>query len=287
MSKTWLILDMHYLAWRAFYTTGDLGYEDRPTGVVYGLLQYIGKVGREFNTGNYVFTFDHGKSIREGLGCGYKEKRRQKEKELTKDETKRLIGMRNQVDSMKKKYLPDIGFKNVFYQKGYEGDDLIASVVKYSLPKGDDAIIVSADKDLYQLLDHHISIWDPYQEKMTHRSTFIEKYGLQPKQWVFVKAIAGCNTDGVEGIKGVGEKTAIKYLNNEVTEKIRYKIIESKEILDRNLKLVKLPYPGVRRFELQPDEFNRKEWIKVINKLGMRSLKDAMPLTRPARKVKV
>ena len=104
--------------------------------------------------------------------------------------------------------LPEMGFANVFEEKGYESDDIIASLVVGSDER---TVVISSDKDLYQLLNW-CNICDIKGSVYT-KNMFIREYKINPSGWKRVKSIAGCNTDNIKGVKGVGEKTAIKYLN--------------------------------------------------------------------------
>ena len=96
-----------------------------------------------------------------------------------------------------------------------------------------------------------------------------------------MKALAGCSTDSVPGIKGVGEKTAIKYLKNELKESSKiYQRIISKEgwnIYKRNIELVKLPFTGTKIFKLKTDKLSATGWKEVVEQLGMKSIRERMP----------
>ncbi|GAH00618.1 unnamed protein product, partial [marine sediment metagenome] len=99
-----------------------------------------------------------------------------------------------------------------------------------------------------------------------------------PREWKLVKALAGCSTDGIPGVKGVGEKTAIKYLTSQLKETTKAcQAIISKEgikIFKRNLKLVALPFKGTNVFKLKKDKLSKEGWIKVTKTLGMKSLQN-------------
>ncbi len=92
--------------------------------------------------------------------------------------------------------------------RGFEADDIIATLAKKFSAQGIDTVIVSSDKDLMQLVDGHISMWDPMKDKAIGRDQVIEKFGVPPEQVTDVQAIIGDATDNIPGVKGVGEKTA-------------------------------------------------------------------------------
>lgn len=271
--KRYLLLDGNNLAWRAFYAHGDLTHRDVPTAVVYGFFRDIVYLCQEHNTSDIVFCFDHGKGLRETDYPGYKGKRRAEE--LDEEKSITIAEVRSQVKKLKLRYLTDAGFRNVFYQQGYEADDVIASVVKRSLHSQDEAIIVSSDKDLYQLLSPRVRIWPPSAKQFVTVESFTNKYGISVEQWVEVKAMAGCVSDDVKGIPGIGEITAAKFLQGLVKQRSKTydKIISGLPIRDRNLPIVKLPYPGTVTFEIRPDEVTIPKWQAVALRLGIRSIR--------------
>lgn len=273
MKPLWLFLDSPYLCWRAFYTTGHLSYKDVPTGIVFGYLRTILDLQDCFTTIRLVHCFDKGKSKRIELYPGYKGSRKTKKKDLPKDQIMALRSVKNQIIRLRKEYLPEIGAKNICSQMGYEADDVIASLCQ-SLPEEHEAIIVSADQDLFQLLSNNVCMYNPREKKITTRELFIKEWGIKPDQWVMVKALAGCGSDEIKGIKGVGEKIAAKYLTKELKEssKIYSKILEEFSITETNLPLVKLPFPGIKKFILVEDKLDRAGWEGLAERLGLKSL---------------
>jgi len=285
MNKKWLILDCNYLCHRAKWTTGGLSYENTPTGVIYGFLKSITHFQEYFNTPHVIFCWDSKYSKREEIFPAYKSNRKNKYKDMNEDEIKFEKEFRQQMIMLRKKYLPTIGYKNVFVQRGYEADDIIASIC-FNLPMLDEAVIVSSDQDLYQLINPQVSFYNPVKGKVLTLQGFKKKYGIEPHLWGEVKVIAGCNTDGVPGIKGVGEKTAIKYLKKELKKTSQaYQIISTADfsLIRRNKKLVVLPFKGTKNFRLQKDEISKEGWKKTIEELGMKSLKDKPPIFKRKR----
>lgn len=265
-SKTWLILDCNYLMYRAYFTTGQL-----TQGAIYGFLRDVKLLQQDLGTTDIMFCWDLGEPLRRRIYPQYKLKR-------TSLPSEDRLELHDQMDALRRRILPSLGFRNIFAAEGYEADDLIASMV--DSPEVQSSIIVSADKDLYQLLDRDTMIWNirtgrPYTEEY-----FKKEYGISVRNWAYIKAIAGCPTDNVKGVKGVGEKTAAKYLMRKATTRATAAIESARYKWGKNIRLVKLPYPGTPVFLLQEDDVNPKRWREVTTKLGMPSISDYTPPVR-------
>lgn len=283
MGKKYLILDCNFLCHRAKYSTGGLSYGGTPTGVIYGFLKSITALQEQFNTPHVIFCWDSRTNKREQIFPAYKQKRRDRFKDLTEEEQAFENAFRVQMFRLRVYYLRWIGYKNIFVQGGYESDDIIASIC-LNLSHKDAALIISSDQDLYQLIRFNVSLWNPQKGKILTLQGFKKKYGIIPDQWSNVKVLAGCSTDEVPGVKGVGEKTAIKYIRRELkAESIAAKNIRSKKtdkIIDRNYPLVVLPFAGVNTFKLRKDKLSKSGWERVTTKLGMKSIRDKGPTTK-------
>lgn len=280
--KSWLLLDCNYLCYRAFYSTGGLRYKQAHTGVIYGFMRDIITLQDIHATDRMVFCFDYGKSLRCARCPTYKAGRHDNLTDLEKD---LRVEMKKQVTKLRTEILPELGFQNIFYEKGYEADDIIASVVN-NLKDGHEAIIVSSDHDLYQLLSPTVTIWNPHKGKAITANSFSREYGVEPIQWVDVKAIAGCSSDNIPGIKGVGEKTAAKFLNGQLkagTAKHNL-IVKGNKWWRKNRLLVKLPFPGCPDFVPKRDKLDPKVWRKISQQYGMASIENNVPRAGSKRK---
>ena len=109
-------------------------------------------------------------------------------------------------------------------------------------------MVVSTDKDLYQLIDPQTAVFRPgAKENMLTVQSFHRLFdGLSPADWVRVKALAGCNSDGVPGLRGVAEKTAIKAIQGSLTGKRMDAVAKHLQTpeYERDLSLVRLPFDG-------------------------------------------
>jgi len=273
--RKWLFLDVNYLAHRAFYSTGHLTYKEIRTGVIYGVLRDILNLQELHCTNRLAFCFDSQTSKRKAIYPGYKESRAKKYAAMTGEDKKTWEEFREQIQRLRREYLPSLGYRNVFCQKGYEADDLIAALC-LSLDSRHNAVIVSGDGDLLQCLTDRVSIWNPLKSKMITASSFYKKYGVDPVQWSQVKAIAGCSSDDVVGVPGIGEITACNWLRGRVKShhKAYQKISGSLAVHNTNIQLTRLPFPGVKPMTLVRDKFDHKAWKDLTKQFGLSSLRD-------------
>jgi 5'-3' exonuclease len=111
-------------------------------------------------------------------------------------------------------------------------------------------------------------------KKILDRDWFYEKYMIEPDQWSKVKSVAGCDTDNVAGVNGVGAITAIKYLKGQLTVKSKAlaEIRANAVIIKRNAELVTLPMKGTKYMDLvEGEEFNSSLFVEVFQRYGFTS----------------
>ena len=266
----YILFDSNYFCWRAFHTpAGNLSYEDFGTGIIHSFLVQVLIHSRNFGLTFPVFFWDSKKKIRKQIYAGYKDRQQE---EMTDDEKEARKELFHQMEILRTEILPAIGFKNNFIQTGYEADDLIA---KFVIDNPNQSVVLTNDEDLLQLVDY-CSWYSPSKQLLINGKEFRKKYGIEPKQWRDVKALAGCSSDKVPGISGIGEKYAIQYLKNEMkSDSIRYNKIESTKgrwLRKRNEKLVSLPYPGTEEIKLKENKFSIDSFLEVCKTYGMHHL---------------
>jgi len=91
---------------------------------------------------------------------------------------------------------------------GVEADDVIATLAAQMPAHGVDTVIITGDKDLMQVVDEHVRLWDTMRDRWCDATTVRERFGVSPQQVVDVLGLMGDATDNIPGIKGIGEKTA-------------------------------------------------------------------------------
>lgn len=282
MPETYLILDANNVAARAFHAMGEaLTHGQMFTGTVYGFMATTLSLMEKLGTTNVIFCFDQGRPKRLNVLPTYKETRKKAFALKTKKEQRQIEVFRKQVAELRDGHLPAAGFRNVFTAQGYEADDVIARVVR-DLPPGSESVIVSGDEDLYQLLEWpRTMIWKQHKSAMFSRKDFEKEYDIEPRFWRHVKAIAGCSTDDVPGIRGVGEKKAIAFLMERMTKYTPTydRIVEFLKSDDYriNMKLVGLPYRGCPKFEIRPDVVSPATWHEFCDRFGIKKLRDQHP----------
>ncbi len=274
---TYLVLDCNYLCHRHFSAMGqEMSYGGEPTGMLFGFFRNLLELRERFDSTRFIFCFDYGKCLRYQVHASYKAERQARRAKYSPEEKEQHATMQRQLDMLRTEYLPSIGFANVFYQKGYEADDVIASVV-LNLKPGREAIIVTSDHDSYQLLGPRVSVFHPTQKKLITDKSFTKEWGLHPSQWVDVKSMAGCKSDNIPGINGIGEKTAAQFLCGKLkaTSKKFETIVKANDVWKENFELVRLPYPNCNKFPIYKDEPDvRTNWRKFAKSLGMHTLLD-------------
>lgn len=276
----WVLIDTSYLAHRALHSMNGLEFEDFPTGVLYGFFEQLRTICLDHRIlSNKVALFlDSRQSYRRRLFPAYKEKRHQDRPE---EEIVQMGIMKRQMKVLTETVLPSIGFP-LYRQTGCESDDVIAQAAGLLTTgamevgeQGRTAVIVTADGDLYQCISDAVHWYDPARDLYLDVMGFIQKKLVDPSSWAAVKALAGCHTDCVPGIPGVGEGSAVKFLMHLLpTHHKRYKDINSPHgvaIYKRNLLLVTLPFHKTKKFSLRLPEYNPKAFFEFCKDFGMKS----------------
>lgn len=267
------IFDCDGVAWSMHHSLGaKLSYEGSGTGVIHGFLNHVFASQSYEMADVVVFAWDSNSHKRREIFPEYKKKRHDAKNEYTQEEKEIDEQRAIQFSLLKNEILTLLGFNNVFFEDGFEGDDIIASVVNRY--KGQYLIkIVARDKDLLQLVDNTVTMFDPVQNKYYTKKSIIEKYGIEPKQFKDVKAICGCPTDEVPGVTGIGEATALKYVKGELPYHYKaYKTIENaSSVIALTRMLTSLPFDGTPSFKVGFDSCTENRLKMIARKYGLKS----------------
>jgi len=202
MNKILYIIDASAYIHRAYHAIKPLTTSKGiPTNAVYGFIKLINKVKKEKNPDYIAVCFDHpSKNFRHKLSPDYKANR----KPLDADLLTQMPIARQAVKAME---------LACFEKEGFEADDVIGTIAKKAEQQNIKVVIVTGDKDLFQLVNENINIWNESKNIMFDRQKVFEKYGLYPENIIDMLALTGDSCDNVCGVKGIGEKTAVKLIN--------------------------------------------------------------------------
>jgi 5'-3' exonuclease len=242
------------------------GYDN---AVIYGFFQKLFKIADIIQPKSIVFTWDAGGSKRREVYPEYKMGRDDRYEIDATEKKLNELGFQQFWD-LRDGILPKLGFKNIFYKKGFEADDFMAELA-FRQHEGQYVVLATNDSDMYQCLSDNCCIYNLGKDIYYKKSDFVEEFGIQPRDWSIVKAIAGCGTDNVKGVEGVGEKRAIDYLTNKMkpTSVFRKRIKESEQIINRNHELVCLPYIDTPVYSVDPDETTIDSYLEFCQIYGM------------------
>ncbi|NBW99641.1 hypothetical protein EBR03_08730, partial [bacterium] len=210
-----------------------------------------------------VFCFDGGCDYRKSVYPGYKENRKDANEQPEKKAAREFLYQ--EVSNLRTVTLPSMGAVNVFWERGFEADDLIASCVK-NLDTAKKVYLVSTDEDLYQLIEgNRVVIYKPGKNAVYSEDDYRnEFYDTPPCLYASAKAWAGCSSDGIPGLPKVGMKTACRFVNGHTKSQETW--FDHLDIYNRNIKLVKLPAPGTPKCVPQMQQFPI-QWDKTIERI--------------------
>ena len=205
--KKVILVDGNNLLFRSYFATAYSGNMMKnskgfPTNGLYGLVNMLNKIIREEKPEYMLVAFDKGKTFRHEKYLDYKGGRNE-----TPDDLKKQF-------SVAKKLVPLMGIK-CFEIDNYEADDIIGTYSKMALIDPEfETTIVSSDKDLLQLINEETEVKLLKQKDYIrmNEKTFEETYGIKPIRMIDLKGLMGDASDNIPGVKGIGEKTALKLL---------------------------------------------------------------------------
>ncbi len=250
--KKLVLIDGNSIMNRAFYgimgskmlTTKDGKY----TNAVYGFLAIMFKILDDIKPEYLAVAFDlKGPTARHELYKEYKANRHGMPEELAEQ----MPVIKDVLRAMN---------IDIIEKQGFEGDDILGTLAKYGEKQGLDVVILSGDRDTFQLASDHITIRIPRtkggktETEDYNRAKVLEEYGLEPEQLIEVKALQGDTSDNIPGVPGIGPKTAVSLIQRYNTVEELYRKVEAGE---DDLK-------GKQRENI----VNNKEMAELSRKLG-------------------
>ena len=288
--KKIVLVDGNNLLFRSYYATAYSGNIMRnkdgfPTNGVYGFVNMINKIIAEEKPEYMMVAFDIGKTFRHEKYADYKGGRN-----ATPEDLKVQF-------PVAKKILTAMGIKYLECD-GYEADDIIGTISMWC-EKDDDyeALIVSSDKDLLQLISDEttVKLLKTKDYIWMNKKTFIDTYGFDPIHMIDLKALMGDSSDNIPGVKGIGEKGAIKLVSeyqtldniydniNNIKGATQTKLIEGHEdaYYSKDLVTIYRDVPLDITFnDLVYKKEHTNELINIYNDLGFYSLLKKESITK-------
>lgn len=277
-----MLVDGMALLFRAFYATAVTGQfmrnsEGVPTNAVNGFVKHFFTAVSSFQPSHVAVCWDMGsKTFRNDIYPDYKANRGEAPEELIPQ----FDLVKEVVESFD---VPNIGLS------GYEADDCIGTIAVQA--KHDFSVsILTGDQDILQLIDDHISVVllkKGFGNYLVHnKETFFAEKGIMPKQMIDLKAFMGDPSDNYPGVKGIGEKTALKLLQqfdhvdgvvanlDKLTKSQRAKIEADREMLylSRELAEIKCDVPIEVDLHQSKLQFNKEKALNKFAEVGMRGL---------------
>ncbi len=285
-----MIFDSNSILNRAFFGMPPLTSRDgRPTNAVYGFLNIISRLIDDLKPDFIAAAFDvRAKTFRHKMYEGYKAQRKGMPPELASqmDIAKAMLSAMN---------------IEILEKEGYEGDDVIGTVVTEFSKNGHECFIVTGDRDSLQLVSENVKVLlavskaSGTEYNVYDKQAVCEKYGVDPVKLIDVKSIMGDSSDNIPGVSGIGEKGAIALIQKfgslegvyenidspEIKKGQRDKLINSKDmaflskqlvIIDKNAPIIVnedscrvKPYNNVKLLDL----FRDLNFTNAINRFGL------------------
>ena len=297
--KKLVLIDGNSIMNRAFYgimgskalTTKDGKY----TNAIYGFLAILFKLLEEEKPDYIGVTFDlKAPTARHKMYEGYKANRKGMPTELAEQ----MPIIKDVLRAMN---------IDIIEKEGYEGDDVIGTLSRYGEQKGLEVVILSGDRDTFQLATDNVRINIPRtkggktETEIFNREKVKEVYGIEPKQLIEVKGLQGDTSDNIPGVPGIGEKTALSLVQKYETIDNLYKKLESgeadvkgkqKEKLEQNKDLAylsrtlgeintKVPIEDTLE-ELKLEEWDKPKVLELFKELNFKRYIDRFNLQNEA-----
>lgn len=255
-----LIVDGLNFFTRHFVANPAMSSKGEPAGGVVGFLNGLKWIVEDVFPEKVVVVWEGGGSARKrGIFSEYKMKRRPEKLNRYYEEIPNTVQNRNWQVAAIVALLRFVPVTQI-YVEDVEGDDVIGYICKYKFPDRE-KVVLSSDKDFYQLLDSNTRIYSPTSKRFVDSDTVKERFEISPQNFCTAKAICGDPSDNVPGVKGVGFKSLAKRFPELLGEEdvsisdivkeaasrrtpkgpmIYHRIAEGEELIRRNWKLMYL-----------------------------------------------
>lgn len=277
-----MIFDGNSIINRAFYGIRQplTAPDGRPTNAVYGFLNILNKLIKDYNPSHLMVAFDKkGKTFRHEMFEEYKAGRKPMPDELALQ----LPMLKGVLTAMR---VP------VIEREGFEADDILGTVSEICKNCEDACLLVSGDRDLFQLINPKGAVFFTGGRAGTGEyydvERFEEEYGFEPEHMVDLKALMGDSSDNIPGVRGVGEKTASALIREyksiekiyseldslDIKESVKNKLREGEDMARLSYELAAIDKDAPIDFKFEDAVFDgvyAPELYSVLMNLGLRS----------------
>ncbi len=294
MTEEVYLVDGSAYIYRAYHAVAPLSNsEGMPTHAVFGFLNILRRLIKEKDPRYLAVAFDmRGPVFRHEIYPEYKANR----PPMPDDLAVQIPYIKELVRAMNIPCLET---------QGVEADDIIASAASLLGRQGAKVIVVSGDKDLLQLVNEQVVMWDPMKNKIMDPEAVKEKYNVEPDQLLDCYSLMGDSSDNVPGVPGVGPKTAEKLINQHKSlegvyealdamkkSKLKERLGDNKDAAFLSRDLIRLKYDVEVPPELmgyQPKDPDQEKLQDLYTRLGFSSMvkKEVKTIPVPAKGFKL
>jgi len=293
-TKRLLVIDALNMYFRAYIVDPSLSTNGQPIGGLKGFLKILQKLVREMKPDEVVICWD---------GAGGSRRRKSKNKNYKEGRTpirlNRDIRTLSESEEQENKmwqqqrlieYLNEMPVIQLMLE-AVEADDIISYVVQDSNYKGWQKIIVSSDKDFFQLCDEETVIYRPIQKKFVNRNNILEEYKIHPTNFALARAMVGDRSDNLEGVRGVGLASVAKrfeflvedksFLVDDIMKrceevesklKIYNNIAENRSLIEDNYRLMQLYSPSISPQGKSKMRYALDNFVPEFNQTGAKTM---------------
>ena len=290
-NKRVMIIDGLNMFLRSYIVVPSLDPRGNPSGGTYGFMKSLQKISGMFQPDEVIVCWDGegGSQKRKQIDKNYKAGRKpvrfnRRLIDLTPEETEKNK-YNQQLRLME--YLNDLPVIQTMIDY-IEADDVIAYVATHDKYKDWEKIIVSSDKDFFQLVSAECRLYRPIQDQVVDYPTLMEEHQIHPKNFALARALVGDKSDNLPGVPRVGLKTVAKkfeflkeekqYEVEDVIEhceaqskmlKVHENIVEHSALVEKNYKIMQLYSPSISFLHKKQINFSLKEFEPKMKKLEL------------------
>ena len=289
--KRVMIIDALNQFLRSYVVIPSLDPRGNPSGGTYGFMKSLQKICGMFQPDEVIVCWD-------GEGCSQKRKQIDKNYKAGRSPVRfnrRLIDLTPEETEKNKynqqlrlmEYLNDLPVVQIMIDY-IEADDVISYVAQHEKYEDWEKLIVSSDKDFYQLISKESKLYRPIQDELVDYPTLLEEHKIHPKNFALARSLVGDKSDNLAGVPRVGLKTVAskfpflkenkQYEVKDILEhceaqekmlKIHESIVEHSDLVEKNYEIMQLYSPSISFLHKKQINFSLKEFVPSMKKLEL------------------